>query len=329
MNKVRLMLKKYFIPHKGNDHRPHMLRTEKALVVFSIVLLVETLFLAQVFLIGKTTNFLASVISSVLVDKTNDERESADLYLLTPNESLELAAELKAEDMAKKGYFAHTTPEGHDPWYWLYQAGYNFAAAGENLAVNFTDSEDVIDAWMDSPGHRANILKENYTEIGIATAKGEYKGRQAIFVVQFFGTPSSVQAKTITAEATPVEAIPAQTPTSTKKQEVASEEVVKEPIVEEEEFIQTEPIEVVQANNAPVVERQSSFVRKIASEPKTVANSMLVTLATIIAVALLLFVFEKTPIKHPPLIVNGVVLLLIMSSAILLNQYLSTLGATV
>src|SRR3990167_1049727 len=276
MNKVRLILKKYFIPHKGNDHRPHMLRTEKALVVFSIVLLVETLFLAQVFLIGKNTNFLASVISSVLVDKTNDVRESADLYLLTPNESLELAAELKAEDMAKKGYFAHETPEGHDPWYWLYQAGYNFAAAGENLAVNFTDSEDVIDAWMDSPGHRANILKENYTEIGIATARGEYKGRQAIFVVQFFGTPSYVQAKTVTAQSTQVETAPVTATTSTKKQEVASEGVVKEPIIEEEEFIQTEPIEVAQTNNVPVVERQSSLVRELASEPKTVANSMLV-----------------------------------------------------
>src|SRR3989344_7451742 len=98
INSMKLILKKYFIPHKGNDHKPHMLRTEKALVVLSVVLLIETLFLAQVFLIGSGTNFLASVISSVLVDKTNDERASADLNLLTPSESLELAAELKAED---------------------------------------------------------------------------------------------------------------------------------------------------------------------------------------------------------------------------------------
>ena len=162
LTKMKLTLKKYFIPHKGNDHKPHILRWEATIVILSAILLIETLFFAQVFLIGKNTNFLAAVISNVIVDKTNAERIDIDLSSLATNDLLELAAQLKANDMAKKGYFAHETPEGYDPWYWLEQSGYNFAAAGENLAVNFTDSEDVVSAWMDSDGHRANILNNKY-----------------------------------------------------------------------------------------------------------------------------------------------------------------------
>jgi len=329
INKMKLTLKKYFIPHEGNDHKPHMLRREKALIVLAIALLIETLFMAQIFLIGRNTNFLAAVISSVIVDKTNEERIDFDLNSLVTSDILELAAQLKANDMAKKGYFAHETPEGFDPWYWLERAGYNFVAAGENLAVNFTDSEDVVDAWMDSDGHRANILKDSYTEIGVATAKGEYKGREAIFVVQFFGRPSTVQAVTTSADSTPVQQEPTPAPKPTPS-EVASEKTKKEPIAEEDTFIQTEPIEIAQGeSNLPAFERQSSLFEEIASEPKTTANYMLMVLSTIIAVALMLFVFVKTEVKHPPLIVNGIVLLLIMSSAILLNQYLSTVEATI
>ena len=331
MNRMKLTLKKYFIPHEGNDHKPHMLRTEKALIVLSIVLLIEMLFLAQIFIIGKNTNFLAAVISSVIVDKTNTERVSFDLNSLVTDDLLELAAQLKANDMAKKGYFAHETPEGFDPWYWLENVGYNFVAAGENLAVNFTDSEDVVDAWMDSPGHRAKILKDSYTEIGVATAKGEYKGREAIFVVQFFGRPAVVTAETL-----PIAPESTQTQTLTvgpEKTDVASLQAEKEPLIVEDTFIQTEPIDttvLAQTKVTPTVEnRGTSFIRKVASEPKTTTNYMLVVLATIIAVALLLKVFVHSPVKHPPLIVNGVLLLLIMSSAILVNQYVSTLGATI
>ncbi len=96
---------------------------------------------------------------------------------------------MKADDMATKGYFAHTSPEGLTPWYWFAQVGYNYTYAGENLAINFNESKDVDTAWLASPTHRANILNSHYTEIGIATAQGMYKGVQATFVVQMFGTP--------------------------------------------------------------------------------------------------------------------------------------------
>ena len=101
------------------------------------------------------------------------------------------AAERKAQDMASRGYFAHSAPYGKDPWAWLREAGYEYRYAGENLAVRFVDSRDVIDAWMSSPSHRANITKAQYSEIGVGVAQGFYNGEPATYVVQYFGAPSA------------------------------------------------------------------------------------------------------------------------------------------
>lgn len=132
---------------------------------------------------------LSAIYASVLVNLTNQNRAAANISELTVNPLLEKAAQMKADDMAAKGYFAHNTPSGLTPWYWIQQAGYKYTYAGENLAVNFQESSDVETAWMNSPGHFLNIMNPKYTEIGIATSTGIYKGRTAIFVVQMFGSP--------------------------------------------------------------------------------------------------------------------------------------------
>ncbi len=133
------------------------------------------------------------VLPSALVGLSNSEREEAKIPLLEISPKLQKAAQLKANDMAKRGYFSHYTPEGNPPWYWLDQVEYDYRSAGENLAVNFTESADVDKAWMNSPKHRENILNKKYTEVGIATAKGFYKGEEATYVVQFFGKPNQQQ----------------------------------------------------------------------------------------------------------------------------------------
>lgn len=132
---------------------------------------------------------LSAIYASVLVNLTNQNRVTANVAELKVNPVLEKAAQMKADDMAVKSYFAHNTPDGKTPWYWFEQAGYKYKYAGENLAVNFENSEDVETAWMNSRGHFLNIVNPKYTEIGIATSTGIYKGRTAIFVVQMFGTP--------------------------------------------------------------------------------------------------------------------------------------------
>lgn len=132
---------------------------------------------------------LSAIYAAVLVSMTNQNRVAANISELAVNPLLEKAAQMKADDMAAKGYFSHNTPDGKTPWHWFEQAGYKYIYAGENLAVNFENSEDVQTAWMNSKGHFLNIMNPKYTEIGIATSTGTYKGRTAVFVVQMFGTP--------------------------------------------------------------------------------------------------------------------------------------------
>ncbi|OGG60150.1 hypothetical protein A2765_01105 [Candidatus Kaiserbacteria bacterium RIFCSPHIGHO2_01_FULL_56_24] len=133
--------------------------------------------------------YVAAVISAVLVDLANQDRTELALSGLKVNPVLVEAAQAKANDMAVKSYFAHTSPEGFDSWHWFKEAGYDYQYAGENLAVNFSDSGDVEKAWMHSPTHRDNIVNPKYTEIGIAVATGMYQGREAVFAVQMFGRP--------------------------------------------------------------------------------------------------------------------------------------------
>jgi hypothetical protein len=208
------LFKKYFIPHKKNDHRPHLLRTEATTFLLVSILLGELAFLGATLTTPQFTSFLSSIIPSALIDSANAARSGSNLPSLAANSVLQEAAQLKANDMAQKGYFAHTSPEGVTPWHWFEVAGYKYAAAGENLAVNFVDSNDVHVAWMNSATHKANIINPTYSEIGIASAVGMYKGRDAIFVVQLFGKPKvapSVQnssVATITPRFVPKKSLP-------------------------------------------------------------------------------------------------------------------------
>jgi uncharacterized protein YkwD len=141
-------------------------------------------------IILNSTDSFAAVLASMLVDMTNTDRSTASLSKLTVNPLLQAAAQAKADDMAKYGYFAHTSPTGVTPWHWIATTGYDFAYAGENLAIDYFESADVESAWMNSPTHRANIMSGTFTEIGIATAIGTYNGHQTTFVVQMFGRPA-------------------------------------------------------------------------------------------------------------------------------------------
>jgi uncharacterized protein YkwD len=129
------------------------------------------------------------ISTQTLIALTNKERALNNLPTLKENPILDKAAELKAEDMIKTSYFAHNSPTGVSPWHWFDVAGYKFLDAGENLALRYSTSEDVVNAWIASPTHRANILNSRYTEIGMATVKGMYEGVETIYVVELFGNP--------------------------------------------------------------------------------------------------------------------------------------------
>jgi len=124
-----------------------------------------------------------------IIDATNKERVALGLTPLTPNDKLSASAKLKVDDMVSKGYFEHVSPTGVTVSDLGNTVGYNYVIMGENLALgNFTGADDLVQAWMKSPGHRANILNTSYMEIGIYAAQGEYQGRKVWFAVQHFGT---------------------------------------------------------------------------------------------------------------------------------------------
>lgn len=129
-----------------------------------------------------------AISSEAIVRLANDDREQAGLEALTVNGALTRAAELKAEDMAMRGYFAHVSPEGKTPWYWFGQAGYSYRYAGENLAIRFENAEEEQAAWMRSPSHRSNILNPKYLETGVAVRSTMEDGRPVLIAVQLFGT---------------------------------------------------------------------------------------------------------------------------------------------
>jgi hypothetical protein len=125
-----------------------------------------------------------------VVAHTNVERYRADVPLLSSNDMLTAVAYRKMADMFTRQYFAHNAPTGEDVAFLADGAEYAYLAIGENLALGtFTSSKEMVRAWMESPGHRANILSSKYSEIGVAVGQGRYEGRRMWIGVQVFGLP--------------------------------------------------------------------------------------------------------------------------------------------
>ena len=190
MKRVSEVLRTYFIPHDGNENKPHILRPRVIAFVCLIVIVAESTILFGTSYVVPRSKLFGIILTNALVDETNQNRTTNNLPALSESPLLDAAAQEKANDMVANNYFAHTSPAGITPWYWFQNVGYSFTFAGENLAVNFADSQDVTSAWMNSPEHRANILSNNYTQIGMATAQGMYEGEPATYVVELFGTPA-------------------------------------------------------------------------------------------------------------------------------------------
>lgn len=202
----------HFIPHEGNDYRPHLLQKAAFFGMVVMVVLSFTIANFQALLWQSSHWLVGAVLPAVVIDLTNEQRKENNLSTLVRNSVLDAAANLKAQDMAKGSYFSHNSPAGVTPWHWFDEAGYTYVYAGENLAVFFTDSSAVVDAWMKSPTHRANIVGSHYTEIGVGTAKGKYNGYDTVFVVQFFGAPALKPVAPVAVAPKPVVAtVPART----------------------------------------------------------------------------------------------------------------------
>lgn len=127
-----------------------------------------------------------------IIASTNNERAKLALTPLKENTRLKAAAQAKVRDMFTGQYFDHVSPVGEGPADFVEGANYQYILIGENLALgNFENDRTLVEAWMNSPGHRANIVHTRYTEIGVYVERGVYEGQSVWMAVQEFGAPLS------------------------------------------------------------------------------------------------------------------------------------------
>lgn len=311
--------KRHFIPHEGNNHRPHILHHHNVHRIIGFVIFLEIVLFLLPTLSFVTNADTQTILPSVLSLLTNKERTAQQLPALTESKLLNTAAQQKAEDMATLGYFAHVSPEGKTPWYWIDRVGYQYEYAGENLAVNFTDSKDVTTAWMNSPTHRANIIKANYTQIGTGVSTGQYEGKEAVFVAQVYGKPLSVVPIVVHR---PVAIAPAQS-IFTVEEKGTTEAVLGV----ESENIAPIPVEVeaVVSETIPDIAtmHQATLLERMLASPRATTNAILFAIMAFVVVALALNIGIKISHHHPDLITNGIMAIAVTGIIVVSNNYIS------
>jgi|GEM_PF-1245585 len=187
MNSIR----DWFIPTPSNNFRAHLI-SNAALLVYLVLLILANFFW------GNLTNLKAQAAfsSTQVISLHNQERSKVGLGALTFNSILANSAKAKGEAMLASDCWSHYCPNGKSPWDFFADAGYSYSFAGENLAEGFSDVEALMQAWMNSQTHRENILKADFTEIGVAILNGTYQGSaNNTLVVVHFGKPRSTAAK--------------------------------------------------------------------------------------------------------------------------------------
>lgn len=128
-----------------------------------------------------------------LLDATNEQRDKVGANRLALNDTLSRAAQAKAEDMVKRNYWSHNTPEGAEPWAFINSSGYRYQKAGENLAFGFNNNTDVVAGWMNSQTHRENMLDRTFSEAGFGWANSPdfNQSGPATVTVAMYATPES------------------------------------------------------------------------------------------------------------------------------------------
>lgn len=197
---LKSLFRDLFVPCKENEFKPRILRTQVFIILLGFLVGIKILTI-----ISFWGNFGATIFNQVsredLYALTNQARIANGVERLQASSRLEAVAQLKLADMLQNNYFSHTSPVGIEPWHWFDKANYNYRVAGENLAMSFMSSDEVLKAWLNSESHRKNLLLKDFQETGIAVGSGMINGQQTIIVVQEFGKPVTsalaVQAKPI------------------------------------------------------------------------------------------------------------------------------------
>lgn len=171
-------------PEPSPNFHKHVIGFHKS-AIFALfgLIVVQFLFIHMVVDAGEMTSY-------ALLDCTNTIRGNKAETALVMNDTLSVAAEKKLDDMKEYDYWAHQNPTTKkQPWDFIDEAGYDYETAGENLAIGFTDSQKICDAWEKSKLHYENIVNTSYQEVGFAIDKANlHKNAKGILVVQLFAS---------------------------------------------------------------------------------------------------------------------------------------------
>jgi len=159
---------------------------------------------------------------------------------------------------------------------------------------------------MNSAGHRKNILNSHFTDIGIGLAKGIYQNRETIFIVQMFGQPAKISVS-----APVVPPAPPAPPKQTALEETQS-------------FVAVKNVDIEIALNPSV-----SVVENLIASPRTRTEYLYFIILAVVLLALILNVFVKVKIQHPHLIMNAAILIIIINSVLIINQYLININGKI
>lgn len=125
----------------------------------------------------------STVQADEVLELVNQERSKQGLKALTLSDDLTNVATVKAKDMRDNGYFDHTSPTYGSPFEMMQSFGIQYQSAGENIAAGQKTAQEVMNSWMNSSGHRANILNADYEQLGVGYVEG---GNYQTYWVQMF-----------------------------------------------------------------------------------------------------------------------------------------------
>ncbi len=194
IKKLKRILKHFLVPHIGNSFRPHFTRHNSLSVYLFLILSLQIVFGVTLYSGPAVKGIDTEALSQNIISLSNKEREKNNVPNLYENNTLNIAAKQKLNDMFNKNYWDHIGPSGETVWEFIANEGYQYEVAGENLARGFSNPNNVVKAWMDSPTHRENILNTRFQEIGIAVGSGKIKGSTTTIIVQLFGRPKTAFA---------------------------------------------------------------------------------------------------------------------------------------
>lgn len=176
-----------FLPHSHNNHKAKLLHHQSLLVLLGLFIMAQSALTLFHQIKPGVLGYASQISPTTIIELTNQKRMAEGQPPLSENKALDEAAAAKAADMIAQNYWAHNAPNGTEPWSFILNSGYSYLHAGENLARDFSNPTDVVEAWMKSPSHRANLLSGKYRDIGIAVVDGKINGIETTLVVQMFG----------------------------------------------------------------------------------------------------------------------------------------------